>query len=632
MKVGNKNKGPVITGSATPTIAGQSGKEQWKLPALLLTMLGLLIYLPTVRHGFVLDDGLVTTINEFVMKGFAGWKDIFTHSYRAGASISTDSEYMYRPLSVMMFAAEWQFFPNQSWIHHLVNILMYALTAGILFKCLLAIVGKEKLDIAFLATLLFVVHPIHTEVVSNIKSRDEIMSLLFGLLTILLSLNAVCSDKKFIFAPAVTFILALLSKEGAIVIIFLVPLILYQTTDKIPLKVILPLIISLIGWYFIRHHYMGRLDYIPDANDNQLVRLNFSHRSATAFQVLLSYLQLLVWPQNLSWDYSINQIPDASWSSFYSLSSLLIHLGLLFFALKIFGKNKIWSLVIFSYLASIALYSNIFLLIGTIKGERLIYLASVWFCLGFAMLIAGFVKYKEGTRQWMSGDRLSAFYGVTLCIAAIMTNKTIDRSKDWKSSYSLFLHDVNTSPKSFRTHQALADESLQFYMKKYANPADSVKYLDQAARHYIESAKILKTFSNQVGLGNVRLFQKNYQAAIESFESARSIIDNTVIRERLATAYYQYGRQEAQLNNNLQHAEQLLDKSYQLDSTQTAVLTDLGMVMGLQRKFDSALFFFHKAYTSNPKDETIVNNLVRTYILLGQQARADSISSVYKQK
>lgn len=169
-------------------------------------------------------------------------------------------------------------------------------------------------------------------------------------------------------------------------------------------------------------------------------------------------------------------------------------------------------------------------------------------------------------------------------------------------------------------------------MKKYANPADSVKYLDQAARHYIESAKILKTFSNQVGLGNVRLFQKNYQAAIESFESARSIIDNTVIRERLATAYYQYGRQEAQLNNNLQHAEQLLDKSYQLDSTQTAVLTDLGMVMGLQRKFDSALFFFHKAYTSNPKDETIVNNLVRTYILLGQQARADSISSVYKQK
>ena len=78
-----------------------------------------------------------------------------------------------------MFALEWEFFPNNPQVGHLINILLYGLTGWLLFIVLLNLFGRDKIAFVFFATILFIAHPIHTEVVNNIKGRDGIVVFLF---------------------------------------------------------------------------------------------------------------------------------------------------------------------------------------------------------------------------------------------------------------------------------------------------------------------------------------------------------------------------------------------------------------------------------------------------------------------
>ncbi|MEP7196983.1 MAG: hypothetical protein ABI851_10720 [Saprospiraceae bacterium] len=587
-------------------------------------------YVSTIGHGFVLDDGLVTTINSFVQKGFGGLWDILTHGYRAGATISTDSDYMYRPLSVLMFAIEWGFFSNQAWIHHTINILFYSATIYVLYYVLLELLGKSNSNLIIGVCILFSLHPIHTEVVSNIKSRDEILSLFFGLLSFLYCLKVSSGQKKSILWACLFFFLSLLSKEGAVTMLLIIPLSIYFFKKDNPIKYFTPLLIVFIGWFLIRYSIMGAPHYIPNVNDNQIVNLSFSNRTATAFSALCVYLKLLVFPLNLSWDYSYNQIPNQSWSNFLPILSALLYLSLLVIAIKKWKNKSVFSFCILAFLISMALYSNLFILIGTLIGERLAYQASLWFCLAFVFLLAKVIKFKDEGLVFQKSKKAVLFFSIISTIGLAFFYLSFQRAKDWKSSYSLFLSDVNHSPNSFRAYQAIADESLQLYMKKFRDPEDSLKYLTQAQKFYETSGSIKKTFSNQIGLGNTFLFQKNYERAIESFESAKGIIANTVIAERLATSYYQFGRHEAQINNDLAKAQKLMEQAYQLDSSRIEIITDLGMVYGLSKKFNEALYLFEKAYKINPKDEFIINNLANTYIFVGQKSKADELFQLLK--
>src|SRR6202042_67790 len=90
------------------------------------------------------------------------------------------------------------------------------------------IVFKDNPVIAFIAALLFVIHPIHTEVVANVKSRDEIMSLLFLCITFIFAFKyQEQKNKWFIIAGLVSYFLAFLSKEYAIGMVVLLPLAFY---------------------------------------------------------------------------------------------------------------------------------------------------------------------------------------------------------------------------------------------------------------------------------------------------------------------------------------------------------------------------------------------------------------------
>lgn len=118
-------------------------------------------------------------------------------------------------------------------LRHFNNIWTFALGCMFLYLVFSRYFFRKNQDLAFLAALIFTMHPIHSEAIANVKSRDEIFSLIFVSLTFLYSFKYLESRKTIdLFWASVMFLLALLSKEYAIMLLMLVPLAVYTFTDN----------------------------------------------------------------------------------------------------------------------------------------------------------------------------------------------------------------------------------------------------------------------------------------------------------------------------------------------------------------------------------------------------------------
>lgn len=230
--------------------------------AIILCMLAFVIYANTFKHEFAHDDGIVIVKNEFVLEGFDGIKGIMTRDaydsyYRQLNTTNQLKGGRYRPLSIVTFAIEQQFLGavkekdvdsvlkqaisygvtgpeqqqliNNMHVRHVFNVLWYMLSVVVLLWFLREIIFGSYPLAAFFAALLFTVHPIHTEVVANVKSRDEIMSLLFMCLTFIYAFRYEDdkSKKGSLAIALLSYFLAFLSKEYAITLLVLLPMAFY---------------------------------------------------------------------------------------------------------------------------------------------------------------------------------------------------------------------------------------------------------------------------------------------------------------------------------------------------------------------------------------------------------------------
>ena len=158
-----------------------------RLQSVLLFTLAFLLYANTLGHDFVLDDGIVITENKLVQQGLEGIPGILSKDTFFGFIQTEGREHVvaggrYRPLSLVMFAVLYQLVGNNAWVFHLLTVLLFAATCVVLYRTLLLLLARRETFFAsffsFTSALLFAVHPIHTEVVANVKSCDEILALL----------------------------------------------------------------------------------------------------------------------------------------------------------------------------------------------------------------------------------------------------------------------------------------------------------------------------------------------------------------------------------------------------------------------------------------------------------------------
>lgn len=450
---------------------------------IFITAFGL--YFSTWNYKYVLDDKIVITENVFTNKGFAGLGKIFSEESFTGffqqqKDLVAGSRY--RPLSIATFAIEREFFQsplddgygypvkdsggNQLMtgnpaVSHLINALLYALSALLLFIVLLKLIpakqgGKWYLSVPFAATLLFVVHPLHTEVVANIKGRDEIMSLLFSLASLYYALRYI-DHRKIMALAAATFayFLALLSKENALTFLLVIPVTVWffrKTEFRKLVRLSIPFMIITLLYIVIRIKAVGFIVKDVDINDimnNPFFGMSLGDKMATIIYTLGLYIRLLFIPHPLTHDYYPYVIPVMKFADWRTMLSLLVYILLGIIAVAGWKKKSVLSYSVLFFMITLSITSNIVLPVGTFMNERFIYMSSVGFCLALAYLLLdklpGFAGNKRNIAIWAGAILLVA-------LTAWYSALTWKRIPAWESNYNLYETDVATSANSTRAN------------------------------------------------------------------------------------------------------------------------------------------------------------------------------------
>jgi tetratricopeptide (TPR) repeat protein len=419
---------------------------------ILLAILPSLFYFNTLFNNYALDDSVVITENKLTKKGIAAIPELVSHNlYHGYVKIKVG---LYRPLPLLTHALEYQFFGRSPAMSHLINLILYALVIFLLYKLLSDYLFIENSLAAFLSSLLFAIHPIHTEAVANIKGRDELLSLLFLLSSLIFLFRFISSsENKYLILSLSLYFLALLSKENGITFLLIIPLFLWFFTSKKSAEIfkLFSFFAVAAGIYLFLKFYITGFT----TNDEEFI-LNtpFLYASsteafATKIFVQLKYILLLFFPYPLSYDYCYNQIPYADLTDPRFIASALIISALLAFAILRFRKRNIVSFGILFYFISISIVSNFVFGIGAPMGERFLFQASIGFSMIVGYLMTEFIQktsfYSESFRTGMTIFLLTVLVLVCGYI-------TIERNKDWKDNKTLFMADVYSAPNSIRTN------------------------------------------------------------------------------------------------------------------------------------------------------------------------------------
>jgi protein O-mannosyl-transferase len=405
--------------------------------------IGLLLAVVTLAYGntlwnsFTQDDDLYITLNPQVTNASA----------RALLSPNKVTD-IFRPVTFATLALNWKLGGARPFGYHLFNLTLHAGATLLLYLLLEALLGALPAGnaVAFTAALVFAVHPIHTEAVSSVVGRAELLAAGFLFAAWILHLN----DQQI---PAlICFILALLSKESAVIFL---PLLLVgdyaRGKWKPRLRYVLIASFTLVYLGVLWKVHGGRFGQLAISRlDNPLAVIPPGWRILNALRVAWKYAALHFYPAKLSCDYSFNAIPVyQDWR--HTLPALLAALAVVSaWVWAVWKRQSAWILAGGIYLGGFAVTANILMPTGTIMGERLAYLPSAGFCL-LAALAWNWLRDRQ---------RLAALAALTAVVAAFGM-RTVTRNRDWRDDLSLFASSVQAAPGSAKIHIALGSGYLQ---------------------------------------------------------------------------------------------------------------------------------------------------------------------------
>ena len=156
----------------------------------LLIVLGFVVYGNSLCGEFLYDDILLVRDNIHI-KDWTQIGSIFTKSigsgYFAGKLVS------YRPLQMFTYMIDYSLYGLDVRGYHLTNTLIHILVALAVYWFINILYKKNILSL--LASLLFLVHPIHTEAVSYISGRADPLAALFMLLCFIFYIKCIRLNK-----------------------------------------------------------------------------------------------------------------------------------------------------------------------------------------------------------------------------------------------------------------------------------------------------------------------------------------------------------------------------------------------------------------------------------------------------
>ncbi len=563
-----------------------------------------MLYANTLGHQYALDDASVITDNFVVKKGFAGWPEIFTTHYRYGYWNSTGT--LYRPISLAVFAAVHQVSPDNPFLLHLLNVLFFAGTIIVLFKTLRAFWPEVHAYIIAAITVIFLTHPVHVEVVANIKSLDEILSFFFALLAIRFYLKYLkVSNSTHLIGALGLYSLALFSKENAITFLAVFPLVGYYFTsgkDKSwlsssPLFMIPAVIFLLCRFMVLKTQSIE----IVSPLDNLLAATNGPIEwYATAILLVGKYLWTLLFPFELGSDFGYNEIPATGFGNIKVLLSLVSIIGLTVLGILGFkNKNKAAFGILF-FVISFSIYSNLFITIGSSYGERFLYVASVGYAIALVMALYHFCvkKSKISETEQFNLKKYMVLFAVTGLLGLFYATRTIMRNGAWYDSYSLYKTDIEVAPNSAKLNYHLGLEEVKQALKG-KDKNQNLQHQNNAFTHFRRSIELYPSYGDAYGqLGLAYYRQKQYKEALENYEIALKYDPNDAkIYSNMGVIYFE--------SRDLKKAEEVYLKATKLDPRYIDARRNLGSVYAQTKRFDQAIAQFKEGLRYDEYNATL---------------------------
>lgn len=395
------------------------GQQIWILLALTI-----LVYANSLFNGFTMDDELYILRNPQVTQHSIG----LLFQPNAASNV-------FRPVTFAALALNWMAAGYKPFGYHLANLFLHAGVGVLLLLVLRNILARFANGelISFAAAILFAVHPIHTEAVSSVVGRSELLAAGFLLAAWLFHLH-----ERWLLA-LLAFALALLSKESAIT---LLPLALAGDYASGKLKHWT----RYGGIAAITLLYIGTLWKMQGGRfgaasvsllDNPLTLLPPRLWILNAVRIAWKYVGLLVFPATLSCDYSYNQITMYADLRHLLLPVLAAAGTLALWTVAVCKRSAAFLLAGAIYFTGFAVTSNIVTRTGTIFAERLAYFPSAGFCLLAAVLCV-----------WVARrNRFVAFALLTVAVLGLSI-RTVARNRDWRDNASLYTAAANAVPNS----------------------------------------------------------------------------------------------------------------------------------------------------------------------------------------
>jgi tetratricopeptide (TPR) repeat protein len=478
--------------------------KYWK-ESLIIMMLSFALYHVCIPFGYVLDDLMVVSGNEYTKKGFDGiWDILTTESFEGyfGEKKELVQGNRYRPLSIITFAIEHGILGELNpKVSHIINIILYGFTCILIMMVLTMLFRNFKhkywfMSIPFLATLIFLVHPIHSEAVANIKGRDEIMSMLFSMGALYASLRYMDRNSwAWLLTALMSYFLGLLSKENAITFVAVIPLTIYffsETNSKLLKKIILGLLITTFLYLMLRFNTAGVPKFGVESKDvmnNPFLGMTGGEKLGSIMYTLGKYIMLMIFPHPLSHDYYPYAIPKVSIINLFSFLSLIVYIALTYVGFKGLWKKNIYSFSILFYLATLTIVSNIVINLGTFMNERFIFMASAGYCIALAYFLSEHLPNIIRKNGALISTAIAIIFVVGYSI------KTYVRVPVWKDALSLNQAAVAVSSNSARANSFMSTALFEEF--KVTEDKDKKRELiDQAEFYGLKSVEILPDYGN----------------------------------------------------------------------------------------------------------------------------------------
>ena len=592
---------------------------------ILLCLLGIGIYSNALNGPFLFDDSI------FVVNNIA-IRDITEVSKIWNALLPQPSRFV----GLYSFALNYHFHELNTFAYHATNLAIHIFVSCLVWWFVLMILSTEKVKklrlikhnehVAFLAALVFCVHPVQTQAVSYISQRAASLATLFYLLSVCLYVKGRLSKSKVVVAvvcfvgSAFSGLLGMFTKEIVITlpisILLFEMFFLFKKREK-PLSVkeksvLLFFVIILLCFMFVIPYLfkMGIMNMLFGAKASQSHQgdiITFWKYELTQFRVLSLFIKLMFIPlgQNFDYDFVLSK-------SLFDPITFLCFIFVIFivtFAVKIKKKNILVSYGMFWFLVT---YSVNLIPRANVIFEHKLYLLSIGFC--FAISAGFYCLLKD----------LKKFVCVMVGIIITLSLFTFNRNKIWGDEFLFWSDVVKKSPNKARPHNDLGlayfkkgnfDSALEHYNRAidldgaieeaYNNRGvvyTKRRHDDLALVDFNKAISIRPRYADALNNRGVIYKRKGmFNRALKDYaEALRYNMVYPDIFFNIAVIYEKKGR--------LDLAERNYNKALSLDRHKADAHNNRAIVYSKTKRYDEALAGFDKAISIKPDYFEAYNN------------------------